>query len=407
MNGINRHIYTTYKIKLPESAARAGMGVQEFANHVLANKENYSSTQIKRANFAKNAAGWKHAEGGNLYYDGGPYGDNPPTYNLGLPLATGFDAFGRSVYTEEDRKRDEEFKQIQRNIDKQNAQKLMRNNQITPVTSGNFTTDVYHANERQNIDAFLKDYYQSEGFKEKVAKFDDPTTYLTASKKYLEQGTNANNKADLTFLYTDVDYNTGFIPTNGAIQYNPNDEKALNTDFSTVYAHERGHSLDPNPKTKGYGAKNNNIFGLKYAPSKDVLNLLLNYKFNNESTRDRLGLTEKDIENKKFFSGPKTLIGDLIFPGPERHDRDYKEIYADYISNIYNLYKLGIWDARDTKPFTNEHYKKYKSIYKNKGKWNRLFENTDKNTFIGIMNTFANNDSYKRDINNSLELDLI
>ena len=40
------------------------MGVQEAANHIMANKEDYSSTLIKRANFAKNAAGWSHAEGG-------------------------------------------------------------------------------------------------------------------------------------------------------------------------------------------------------------------------------------------------------------------------------------------------------------------------------------------------------
>ena len=40
------------------------MGVQEFARKVLANKEDYSSTTVKRANFAKNAAGWKKQTGG-------------------------------------------------------------------------------------------------------------------------------------------------------------------------------------------------------------------------------------------------------------------------------------------------------------------------------------------------------
>jgi hypothetical protein len=40
------------------------MGVQEFASQVLANKEDYSSTQVKRANFARNAAGWNKADGG-------------------------------------------------------------------------------------------------------------------------------------------------------------------------------------------------------------------------------------------------------------------------------------------------------------------------------------------------------
>ena len=52
------------KGKFTASANRAGMGVQEFANKVLGNKEDYSSTQIKRATFAHNAAGWKKQMGG-------------------------------------------------------------------------------------------------------------------------------------------------------------------------------------------------------------------------------------------------------------------------------------------------------------------------------------------------------
>ena len=53
------------------------MGVQEFARHVLANKEDYSSTQVKRANFARNAAKWHHADGGVQNYEEG--GITPPT----------------------------------------------------------------------------------------------------------------------------------------------------------------------------------------------------------------------------------------------------------------------------------------------------------------------------------------
>jgi len=58
------HINPANKGKFTESAQRAGMGVQEFASQVLANKEDYSSTQVKRANFARNAAGWNKADGG-------------------------------------------------------------------------------------------------------------------------------------------------------------------------------------------------------------------------------------------------------------------------------------------------------------------------------------------------------
>lgn len=52
------------------AATKHGMGVQEFASKVLANKENYSPAMVKKANFARNAAKW-HAYGGNLYPLGG------------------------------------------------------------------------------------------------------------------------------------------------------------------------------------------------------------------------------------------------------------------------------------------------------------------------------------------------
>lgn len=43
--------------KFTASAKKAGMGVQEYARHILANKDDYSTTMIKRANFAKNIGG--------------------------------------------------------------------------------------------------------------------------------------------------------------------------------------------------------------------------------------------------------------------------------------------------------------------------------------------------------------
>ena len=51
--------------KFTESANRANMGVQEYARHILANKEDYSPTLIKRANFARNF-GSRKAFGGDL-----------------------------------------------------------------------------------------------------------------------------------------------------------------------------------------------------------------------------------------------------------------------------------------------------------------------------------------------------
>lgn len=77
------HINPANKGKFTASAQRAGMGTQEFASHVLANKEDYSSTQVKRANFAHNAAGWKHEMGGVQlpYYNTDNNGN--PTYANG------------------------------------------------------------------------------------------------------------------------------------------------------------------------------------------------------------------------------------------------------------------------------------------------------------------------------------
>ena len=48
------------------AAKKHGKSVQAFASQVLANKENYSPAMVKKANFARNAVKWKHADGGNL-----------------------------------------------------------------------------------------------------------------------------------------------------------------------------------------------------------------------------------------------------------------------------------------------------------------------------------------------------
>lgn len=58
------------KGKFTAWASSHGMSVQEAASHVMANKEKYSSTTVKRANFAKNASKWKHEYGGQYSYGG-------------------------------------------------------------------------------------------------------------------------------------------------------------------------------------------------------------------------------------------------------------------------------------------------------------------------------------------------
>lgn len=60
------HIKKKNRGKFTAAAKRAGMGVQEFARHVLANKDKYSPTLVKRANFARNSKKFKHENGGIL-----------------------------------------------------------------------------------------------------------------------------------------------------------------------------------------------------------------------------------------------------------------------------------------------------------------------------------------------------
>ena len=66
-----------------EAAKKHGMGVQEFARKVLANKDNYSPAMVKKANFARNAAGWKHDLGGYLFAHGGDWTNGVSTIDTG------------------------------------------------------------------------------------------------------------------------------------------------------------------------------------------------------------------------------------------------------------------------------------------------------------------------------------
>lgn len=67
------HIKPENRGKFTSWAKSHGMSVQDAARHVLANKDKYAPAIIKRANFAKNAAGWKKANGGEI-------GNDPDSY---------------------------------------------------------------------------------------------------------------------------------------------------------------------------------------------------------------------------------------------------------------------------------------------------------------------------------------
>ena len=69
--GSGIHIDPSKRGTFTAAASRHGMGVQEFASHVHAHPENYSPAMRRKANFARNAAKWSHAYGGNVYAPGG------------------------------------------------------------------------------------------------------------------------------------------------------------------------------------------------------------------------------------------------------------------------------------------------------------------------------------------------
>nr|DAJ81502.1 MAG TPA: hypothetical protein [Caudoviricetes sp.] len=65
------HIKESHKGLFTKEAKEHGMGVQEFASHVLANKDKYSPEVVKRANFARNAT--KFALGGDMQTNGSDF----------------------------------------------------------------------------------------------------------------------------------------------------------------------------------------------------------------------------------------------------------------------------------------------------------------------------------------------
>lgn len=74
------------------AAKKHGMSVQGFASKVLANKGNYSSAMVKKANFAKNASKWHHLYGGENVLDPVTvYGDYklPTLQNRAVSLNSG------------------------------------------------------------------------------------------------------------------------------------------------------------------------------------------------------------------------------------------------------------------------------------------------------------------------------
>ena len=88
-NGGEINIKPSKKGTFTKAAKQRGMGVQQFASKVLANKDNYSPAMVKKANFARNAAKWKKAMGGIV---------EPEIFEMGGLTGTYMDAFDAMGY---------------------------------------------------------------------------------------------------------------------------------------------------------------------------------------------------------------------------------------------------------------------------------------------------------------------
>lgn len=87
-HGGDINIKPSKKGTFTKAAKQRGYGVQEFANKVLNNKENYSEAMQKKAQFAHNSAQWQHANGGELieFNNGDSHEQNPFG---GIPMGIG------------------------------------------------------------------------------------------------------------------------------------------------------------------------------------------------------------------------------------------------------------------------------------------------------------------------------
>lgn len=97
-NGGKIHIKESKKGTFTAAAKKHGKSVQEFASQVLAHPENYSEAMRRKAQFARNAKKWSHAEGGHLF-DG--EGNSYLTYNpygKGYPTGYGIDYIDGPVF---------------------------------------------------------------------------------------------------------------------------------------------------------------------------------------------------------------------------------------------------------------------------------------------------------------------
>lgn len=155
-----------------QKADRAGMGVQEFASHVLANKQNYSSDTIKQAVFAQNAAKW-HADGGNLFNEGGTILGGYHTNGADWKTPGGFHIIGSGGTHEENKNEG-----VLQGTDQQGVPNLVEENEVV-YNDYVFSARLTVPKRRKGTEKEISDL----AWEEKMLRPYEGKTYAEAAKK--------------------------------------------------------------------------------------------------------------------------------------------------------------------------------------------------------------------------------
>ena len=135
--GTDIHIKPSKRGTFTAAAKAHGKSVQGFASQVLANKDNYSSAMVKKANFARNASKWNHkACGGRAKAEYGKYKTIADIFRSALPS---FYEGQTKVANYSDEKK-EAANEIINAVTKNNND----DNSIDAISSANSTVDEMH-----------------------------------------------------------------------------------------------------------------------------------------------------------------------------------------------------------------------------------------------------------------------
>lgn len=155
-----------------QKADRAGMGVQEFASHVLANKQNYSLDTIKQAVFAQNAAKW-HADGGNLFNEGGTILGGYHTNGADWKTPGGFHIIGSGGTHEENKNEG-----VLQGADQQGVPNLVEENEVV-YNDYVFSARLTVPKRRKDAEKEISDL----AWEEKMLRPYEGKTYAEAAQK--------------------------------------------------------------------------------------------------------------------------------------------------------------------------------------------------------------------------------